>query len=293
MPRESGAGRRAAALTAPERRDQAARDVLFVLGAADPEMNAIEHLLSASGVSFVHATVDGKRVYPANAYRATVPDAASALLQRGGRVYFVECVGDAPEGATRIDHHWPGDPGYGRPANEYWDASSLGQTVAALRDGIVDAVAITPEMRMVAAADHCLGAAYHGDCPGVDPDALMRWHVASRAAFEGRSEQAVLRDVEAARMALRAASRVELAPGIDAADMRETPVRELLMAAAREGQCCLSAVRARDGRTKIGCLVGSAAQVETFMQTWAPAQHLVDIYGDAVRGFAGAYVPQH
>lgn len=26
------------------------------------------------------------------------------------------------------------------------------------------------------------------------------------------------------------------------------------------------------------------------MQSWAPAQHLVDIYGDPVRGFAGAYV---
>ncbi|MGH8152684.1 MAG: hypothetical protein ACREPF_08125, partial [Rhodanobacteraceae bacterium] len=182
--------------------------------------------------------------------------------------------------------------GYGRPPADYWQASSLGQTVGALTHGITDGVTITPDMRMVAAADHCLGAAYSGECPGVEPDALMRWHVASRAAFEGRTERAVMQDVEVARKALRGAPRVELAPGVCAADMRDTPVRELLMAAAREGQCCLSAVKARDGRTKIGCLVGSPTQVETFMQTWAPAQHLVDVYGDSVRGFAGAYVPQ-
>ncbi|MGH8110709.1 MAG: hypothetical protein ACREPL_02035 [Rhodanobacteraceae bacterium] len=268
------------------------QDVMFVLGAADPEMNTVEGLLVASGVPFLHASAGGKRVYPANAYRAEAPAEALAVLQRGGCVYLVECVGHAPDGAIRIDHHYPGDPGYGRPPADYWQASSLGQTVGALTHGITDGVTITPDMRMVAAADHCLGAAYSGECPGVEPDALMRWHVASRAAFEGRTERAVMQDVEVARKALRGAPRVELAPGVCAADMRDTPVRELLMAAAREGQCCLSAVKARDGRTKIGCLVGSPTQVETFMQTWAPAQHLVDVYGDSVRGFAGAYVPQ-
>src|SRR5690606_4181877 len=28
-----------------------------------------------------------------------------------------------------------------------------------------------------AAADHCLAAAYRGECPGIDPNALMRWRV--------------------------------------------------------------------------------------------------------------------
>ena len=144
---------------------------------------------------------------------------------------------------------------------------------------------------MIAAADHCLGAAYQGQCPGVDPDALMRWHVAARAAYEGRDGEALLQDVASARAALRAAPRVELAPGLYAADMRAQPVPELLMAAAREGQCCISAVKARDGRVKIGCLVGSRDQVDAFMQSWAAANGLVDVYGDAVRGFAGAYVP--
>lgn len=115
----------------------------------------------------------------------------------------------------------------------------------------------------------------------------MRWHVASRADYEKRTETAVRQDVDATREV----PRIELAPGLFAADVRGYPVAELLLAAARDGQCCLSAVKARDGRTKIGCLVGSQAQISAFMQSWAPAHHLVDIYGDCMRGFAGAYVP--
>lgn len=266
-------------------------DVLFVLGAADPEMHAIEALLAGLGTPFIHASLEGKRVYPANAYRAAMPPEAADALRRGGRVYLVECIGEAPPGARRIDHHHPGDPGYARPPADYWQACSLGQTVAAL-DGILPRpIAITPQMRLIAAADHCLGAAYAGQCPGVDPEALLNWHVASRAAFERRSPESVMADLDAARRALRQAPRVALAGSIEVADMRAASFRELPMAAAREGQCCISAVTARDGRTKIGCLVGSAREVEAFMHAWAPANHLVDIYGDPVRGFAGAYVP--
>lgn len=263
---------------------------VFVLGASDPEMRAIARLLTEAGAPFVHATVDGKRVYPANAYDAIAPAEVGKALSHGGKAWLVECVGSVPPGAARIDHHHAGDPGYGRPPAQFWAASSLGQTVAAL-GALGRDVAVTPEMRMVAAADHCLGAAYAGACPGIDPDALLRWHVAARAAFERRPEDAILADVELSRTALRNAPRLELGPGIVVADMRERSAPELLMAAAREGQCCVSAVKTRDGRTKIGCLVGSKIQVTTFMETWAPAQHLVGVYGDSVRGFAGAYLP--
>ncbi len=266
------------------------REVLFVLGATDPEMLAIEGLLTAHGVPHVHAMVGAKRAYPANAYQATMPASADAVLARGGQVFLVECIGHAAPGCARIDHHFPGDPGYGRPPAEYWQASSLGQTVAVLAQCGVAEVAITPPLRVLAAADHCLGDAYRGRCPGVDPAAVLAWHVASRATLQRREASAVLVDVAAASRAIAAAPRLSLAPGIEAADMRATPARELLIAAAREGQCCVSSLIARDGRTKIGCLIGTPAQVDAFMQVWAPAQHLVDIYGDAIRGFAGAYV---
>jgi hypothetical protein len=85
---------------------------------------------------------------------------------------------------------------------------------------------------------------------------------------------------------------VELAPGVFAADLRDRFVPELPLAAARDGQCCLSAVKARDGRTKVGCLVGTPAQVAAFIDSWVPAHQLVDVYGDSARGFAGAYRPR-
>lgn len=266
------------------------QDILFVLGAADPEMNAIAELLSQHAVPWIHARVDGKRVHPANAYGAAAPAEALNLLARGGSVYLVECVGQAPAGARRVDHHFAGDPGHGQPPAQYWSASSLGQTVAVLDRLLPSPVVVTQEMRWVAAADHCLGAAYAGLCPGIDPDALLQWHVASRAVFERRSTAAVLCDVASTQRALQAAPRVSLAPGVVTADMRGRSSPELLIAAAHARQCCLSAVRTRDGRTKIGCLVGSAEQINAFMQRWAPAQQLTGIYGDPVRGFAGAYV---
>lgn len=265
------------------------QNVLFVLGASDPEMNAIEHLLLDHGVPFMHAKADGKRVYAANAYAATTPPQARALLRRQGHVYLVECVGTAPPDALRIDHHRPGDPGYGKPPEHYWQASSVGQTIAALDGLSPGAITVTPELKLIAAADHCLGAAYRGLCPGVDPDTLFHWHLASRAAFLHQSETQVLGAIESAQAALRAAGRVELAPGVCVADMRDKSYPELPLAAARSGLCCISQVTARDGRTKIGCLVGSPAEVESFMRTWAPAHQLTGIYGDAIRGFAGAY----
>lgn len=266
------------------------KDTLFVLGAADPEMNAIAELLAQHGVARVYARVNGKRVHPANAYNAEAPAEALELLARGGSVHLVECVGQAPGGVRRVDHHFAGDPGHGKPPTQYWHASSLGQTVAVLDELLPTPVAVTQEMRWVAAADHCLGAAYAGLCPGIDPDALLQWHVASRAVFERRSTAAVLCDVASTQRALQTAPRLSLAPGVVTADMRSRSSPELLIAAAHARQCCLSTVRTRDGRTKIGCLVGSAEQIRAFMEYWAPAQQLTGIYGDPVRGFAGAYV---
>src|SRR5690606_8916313 len=79
---------------------------------------------------------------PAEAY---APDVAIGDGLRGLRAtaYMVECapavlVGSSIEGidwagvAIKIDHHRPGDPGYGRPPAEFLPASSIGQVIAAL-----------------------------------------------------------------------------------------------------------------------------------------------------------------
>lgn len=185
--------------------------------------------------------------------------------------------------------------------------------------------AIPEEYLLIAAADHCLTAAYRGECPGVDPDALMRWRAASRAAFQRRAVEAVLADVERAREALMDAPVVRLSPepwepacgvhgrtgacwqsgGPDpsvrtdacyamgdpllAVDMRGQYIPELPEAAARDGVCFIASLTERDGRIKVVCQSGTPTQIEAFMRVWAPAQGLTGIYGDPARGYAGGY----
>lgn len=343
-----------------ERRDADSR--IWVLPrASDPEMVAIEALLRECGETVVYALDErGERVTAATAYRCPVPDAPE-----GATVYAVECIDALPDGWVRIDHHRPGDPGYGRPPSEFLAASSVGQVIAELArldlwpspgDGgrywtptncrpmwvgtsyedphgvggwwIVGddsggcchrlPYALVPrDLVLIAAADHCLGAAYRGECPGVDPDALMRWRAESRAKFQGRSVEEVLADVERAQAALRAAPSMYLEPpydidrfgqpsdwsgypavgsegGVEVRDMRQPvnqrPTRELPEAAARLGIGYVSGpLVGPDGRQKITCS-GTADQVRAFLDHWAPSQGLVDAYGDPQRGFAGAYM---
>lgn len=325
----------------------------FILGAPDPEMAAIERLVLAAGERAVYATMpDGSRVQSDTAYRCPVPP-----VRPGVTVYAVECIDVLPEGWVRIDHHRPGDPGYGRPPSEFLAASSLGRVISSLarsgaighdwepRDGWPEGVRHmlaypTPgEVRWVedesvgwvvhtpagwrqvpsalvltAAADHCLGAAYRRECPGVEPDALMRWRVESRAAFQHRSVDALLADIERAREALSLAKEVTLLGVGDmehtedhdwsrsvcdgcahhevvVRDVRGQHIPELPEAAAREGVCFVGdGLPGPDGRIKVVCQSGTPEQIEAFMRVWGPAQGLRDIYGDPARGFAGGYL---
>lgn len=364
--------------------------VYWILGSSDPEMEAIECLLREAGERVIYALgPDGQRVRADSAYRVA---ALSEPIPAEATVYRVECDGPAiPADAIVIDHHRPGDPGYGRPPEEFLPASSIGQTLAVLARlerlpktwrlmarhvdatevgggyhaapdrgvgvlalfpalGITDGVdgteweespgwwvqsgyhhgawvggvydptaadpdypewcAIPRDVILCAAADHCLSAAYRGECPGVDPDALMRWRVECRAKFQGRNVETLLADVERARATLREAPALILAdaipcdyhaatgadvqcghcrPDVFARDMRGPAIPELPEAAAREGECFLASLRERDGKTKVVCQSGTPSQIEAFMRVWAPSQGLTGIYGDPARGFAGGY----
>lgn len=264
----------------------------FVLGAPDPEMESIELAVMAAGMSCYHAKIGPYRVRANDAYRAdSVYNEAGlrAELREGAKLVFVECWCDRLpdiDHAVIIDHHRPGDPGYGRPPAEYWAASSIGQ--------VCDLLGIEPtdELRLVAAADHCLAAAYRGECPGVNPDALMRWRVASRAAFQRRSPAELLADIEQTRSALRKAERITLALGIEPiADMRrEKPWPELPEAAAREGIGYFAGpLRDVSNKLKYTCN-GSPEQVRAWMNEYAPRLGIREIYGDPERGFAGGFI---
>mgnify|MGYP006912946956 CR=1 FL=1 len=360
---------------------------LWILGAADPEMEAIETLLRACGERVEHALVRGERVSPAEAYRARL--SPSADLRDVAEVYLVECdlVGNEIahiDSVRRVDHHRPGDPGYGQPPAEFLSASSIGQVIEILAhtrstsnlmnyDVVLDNaqwtrieahthqddilvwgcdderipkveverysdlgdplptvvrlleqpwpmpfawvaeigayIISTPrggfelggseswhvvprELVLAAAADHCLAAAYRGECPGVDPDALMRWRVETRAKHQGITVEALLSRINGARLALRDAERVYLGGGQDVADLRAREVPELPEAAVRDGAAYLATVADRDGRRKI--VLGGHTSPETvkaFLETWAPSQGLTGLYGDPARGFAGGYLP--
>jgi hypothetical protein len=343
---------------------------IWILGAPDPEMAAIESLLRECGETIVHAVdATGQRVHPGNAYRADCPpDLQGGMGEIFDTVYRVECAWDPSWESlacpvTTIDHHRPGDPGFGRPPSEFLSASSLGQVIAELaRLGVLpetwerprnhygagspgewrltgyrglwmvaepwtyrgvvqprhyQGVTVPRELVLTAAADHCLGAAYRGECLGVDPDALMRWRAESRSAHQGRDVDAVMADIETTAAALRDAPPVVLAtesrdydrygqdpewsgyPAVEftdheiaVADMRrEPPWPELPEAATRLGIGYISGpLKSPDGRRKI-TVSGDAEQVRAFLEDWAPRQGLVDCYGDPARGFAGGYLP--
>jgi hypothetical protein len=159
---------------------------------------------------------------------------------------------------------------------------------------------------LAAAADHCLAAAYRDECPGVNPDALMRWRAATRAAFQGRSEEAVLADVEAARDWLRVAPRLCPAcagqqqrtasdcPHGDTwvADLRGRNIPEIPEAAARDGVAFLGTPPPKAGNRQQVVLQAAGEEHLAAWPAWAAAEGLVDLYGgDPARGFAGGYVP--
>lgn len=296
---------------------------IWVLGAPDPEMEAIETLLRECGEQVAYALDGADRVRADRAYAGTSVRYATDCGEAGHTEswYLVECAVPVPDTSTvtRIDHHRPGDPGYGRPPSEFLSASSLGQVIAQLAhlDRLPETWPwgeVPRDLLLAAAADHCLGAAYRGECPGVDPETLMRHRATERARFQRRPTEDVLRDIEETSTALRAAPLVSLAietrdydrwgqiaewsgcPAVEFTDheitvrdmRREPPYPELVEAATRTDLAYISGpLVGPDGRCKYTCS-GRAEHIQAFF-AWAQRTGLVDAYGDPARGFAGAY----
>lgn len=205
---------------------------IWILGAQDPEMQAIESLLRDCGERVAYAVrADGGRVTPREAYSAVGFMVDGELHTRGGDIVTVECGGDFGETLLDIDHHHPGDPGYGQPPAAFMGASSLGQVVSDLarlrilpdswvaaeyagggaphilgwRAGstsVMPEVLIIPTDLVIAAAcDHCLGAAWQGQCPGVSRDDVREYRarLASTRPIEPSSREEYLERFERTR----------------------------------------------------------------------------------------------
>jgi len=283
---------------------------LFILGASDPEMSAIEAVLSAAEQPYAFAAVGGKRCHPGNACKAdSIIDRDGDFVRPfgGGTLVWVECKAPGYGRHIVVDHHNDGDPGFGRPPAEYIDASSLGQVLSLL------VIPPTLEQCIIAAADHCLGAAYAGKCPGVDPAELKAWRIRSRAAFQRRPEADVAADIEAAVKTISAAPvtcllGVEDMPHtyehdwsrsvcegcasdpVTVRDLRGRKVAELPDAQAITGLSVLcDGLPGPDGRRKIN-VMGSEDACRAFLNHWAERNEVVDTYGDPSRGIVGGYL---
>jgi hypothetical protein len=151
----------------------------------------------------------------------------------------------------------------------------------------VRGVRIPTDVVLIAAADHCLRAAYQGECPGVSPTDLAKWRIHSRTGFQDRSIEDVLKDIELAKARLIQAPLLSL--GESVSDMRGATCPELPEAAIWLGLSYIAGpLSDPSGREKIVCS-GTAKEITAFFE-WAKKQELTDAYGDPARGFAGAYI---
>lgn len=280
---------------------------VFVLGAADPEMNRIEAVLRHLGADAVYAAfrgVDGTvaRVHGGVAYKATLlldsegrPMDPSAL--DGSTPVWVECAvqdGDrSPESSYVLDHHNPGDPGFGGAPELFWESSSLGQLWKLLLDHGVDAVAAAAafgeDARLLAASDHCPSHAFQNRCPGIDVGALRSMRRANAAQFQKKELAAFDAEVDAAVAALLSLPEVVTSAGTYRVSTGDIPQLNHAQLEAGVPVEYRMQGNTRDPRVKVGLLGGEPELIKLWMDSKAGS--LVDIYGDPARGYAGGYLP--
>jgi hypothetical protein len=264
------------------------RDWHVVLGAQDPEMREIEAVLASAGVPAFHAAHQGRRVSAQTAYHADavvrmtaggVPRAA--LLPPKAPVVNVESTLRGVTPVLRVDHHHPGDPGYEQPPERYLDGSSLGQVLRLLEREP------TETQRLLAAADHCLSAAYQGRCSGVDPDELLFLRASWRALIDQRTLSDVIEAI------LTAAKRVRRHWDSEFGESRfldPTAIpRDLPEGAAYAGVPVRYRALQADGVLKEMIKGATPERIAAFMAEHEAAGR--STYGNPHRGYAGAYWP--
>lgn len=254
-------------------------EIRFILGAPDPEMKAIEELLEKHNLAFSYASFRGKRVQSNNAYKATscLPKALKEET-----IIFVECAVKGIKPRFIIDHHYPGDPGFECGPKDFWKGSSVGQLCNLLE------LPPTKELKLVAAADHCLSAAYKGLCPGIEPQDIAFFRLNSRAHAQGKKLSALMESISKAEEILNACDSIKIGDEL----VKIVPLdcednSEITEAAARNGIALSYESRDRAGELKKGIIGAEASTVKLWMQEHKKTA--ISIYGCPQRGYAGAY----
>jgi hypothetical protein len=232
-------------------------NLILILGADDPEMAAIEALALECGVPVRYAMMRGHRVTPATAYYDH-----DAIYSDFNTVVAVECEGNwTPDGTRRgaahirIDHHHPGDPGYGLPPADFLRGSSLGQVIALFAGRGLLPASWPVWQDADQAAEVCSGSftLCWGDCGSV-------WIVSSPTdRYTGRVIPRELVLTAAADHCLEAAYRGSC-PGVHRESLLEHRIQQRARHQGRDAAAIMSDVRAAIELLKAGpreCYVGS------------------------------------
>ena len=260
--------------------------VVFVIGARDPEMERIEHVLCRIGAGYITAAINGVRCHAGNAYKADPVHTDKMLV-------WVECgTAEMVCPFISIDHHNEGDFGFSMGPENYWEGSSIGQLYRLLmvngsHPAFLDTV-FGDDRYLIAASDHCPAAAYKGLCTGIDPDKLAGYRAARNAEFLKMSVEEYIDGLNNSIELAKALPVMEL--GGEVYYVASEPIEFLNEVSLRLGITVeyVMGGNARDPRTKIGLLGGSPALTAAWMA--AKEGVLVGIYGSPARGYAGGYL---
>jgi len=270
---------------------------IVIFGAPDIEEQRARKIATTHGLILATATSSGAIVNPMTAYRADGYIAESDSEIESCIIF--ECSPSAAVGLKVIaccDHHNPGDVGFGLSAEKYFEASSLGQLVKFL------GVEPTQEDRVIAAADHCLAAAYAGQCPGVTAEEVLAMRLPEIMKRENvSSEVEAMAGIEAAVKQLKTPAKTVKLGGVELADVRDLgPIPFLVEAGVMTATPYLAKgdkrfpdkVNLSGNEEIVSEFLGQAVMVDgrpTYPNGWASKNGLLQAYGDPKRGFAGAY----
>lgn len=256
----------------------------FVTGADDPEMEMIEQIVTSHGHTVIHAYFGGKRVQSSTAYSAD--EFRPELPSDSERLVWVECgpVDPSQKHGIVVDHHNEGDPGYDASPADYWKGSSLGQVCTLL------GIEPNKHLLLAAASDHCLHAAYRGECPGVNPNELRSWRLSWRAQRHRMKKYQLVARINKAIKTINELSAIDF-HGQPVLDAMNLAIPELGEAAAIQGKAVLySYFDSSTQMPKVGLTGARPEVIAAWMETIAQNPQVVRVYGNPHRGYAGAYL---
>lgn len=272
---------------------------IIIFGASDIEEQRARKIASLHGLVLATATCGGVVVTPMTAYKADGYIVDSGEVSDEMECILFECAPTAASGlkvVAHCDHHNPGDVGFGLPPIQYFEASSLGQLINFL------GIETNQEDRVIAAADHCLSSSYAGLCPGVTAEEVLAMRLPELMKREGvSSTEDAMKGIEEALHILKNPPATVTLGGTAVADIRELGnIPFTIEAGVMTGTPYLAKgdkrfpdkVNLSGTKEVVADFLGEVVIIDgrpTYPNGWAAKNGLYQTYGDANRGFAGAY----